>query len=144
MYIPFECVEHFGDGDDVNLKRKELLVVIFTVMALFVLSITTVLNHSFLLGLVLALAVPVAVKAVPAFRGRENPALFVVVTVIGLPINIAAVRTLIGRLSEATDTPLLTQILWGTILYFCATSIENIVIGIAGRLLCPRQVEIEL
>ncbi len=127
-----------------RLKRKRLLPAFLAVAALLALSVAAAMTRSLPLYLLLALSVPAAIKSVPAFKGRESLALFIVVTVVGLPINLAAVCALMERFIEDPDTPLLTQVLWGTVLCSCAASIENIVIGVVGRLLWPKQVEIEL
>ncbi len=75
-----------------RLKRKRLLPAFLAVAALLALSVAAAMTHSLLLYLLLALSVPAAVKSVPAFKGRESLALFIVGTVVGLPINLAAAR----------------------------------------------------
>lgn len=127
-----------------RLKRKRLLPAFLAVAALLALSVAAAMTRFLLLYLLLALSVPMVIKSVPAFKRRESLALFIVVTVVGLPINLAVVCALMERLVEDPDVSLLTQVLWGAVLCSCAASIENIAIGVVGRLLWPKQVEIEL
>lgn len=69
--------------------------------------------------------------------------MFVFVAIVGLPINICLSYTLVSE-ELVSSGFLIGDIVWGVLLFFIFTSIEEIVFGVIARMIWKKQYKIKI
>ena len=87
--------------------------------------------------LLLCTSIFLATAYVPLFKHRENLAVFLLVWLCGIPINLRLTVSIINFLE--LDYSVLYSIIYGSIVMLALFSIEEILFGIATRICWRRQ-----
>lgn len=108
----------------------------------FVLSTVVALHPSFFLLPLLILAHLFVMKLVPAFRGRENLWMFLVVSVSSIPLNIA-VLVFLNNQGFISGSFFLLGFTRCLMYYFVLLSVEEVVMGVITRMIWKKQNRLE-
>lgn len=108
-----------------------------------ILSITFLINHSWLVLLLCVLSLFVIIGVVPIFKRRESLYMFVFVGAAGIPINIRLSYWLVSE-ELISSGFLVGNILWGVLLCCVFFSVEEIVFGVVTRIIWKRQYKIKI
>lgn len=105
------------------------------------LSIVGVMRHSTILIVLLPITLFVTVALTPWARKRENIWMFLLVAVSGVPVNIIAIRWLLG-LSVFESHFFLLTLFRGVVLYIMLLSLEELMLGVVTRMIWKNQYKI--
>lgn len=95
-------------------------------------------DHSIWLALFAIVTLLMLLYVTPICRGRESLLTFLILTVMGFPVNIRFITYLWAN-EFLGDPFLLSGVLWSIVIIGILTSIEQIVIGTLVRALWPQQ-----
>lgn len=125
----------------VNKRTKRIQIALGVLPT--VLSVSFLVNHSWLFLLLCVLSLFIIVGVVPIFKRRESLYMFILVGIAGLPINIRLSYWLVSE-EFISSGFLVGDILWGAMLCCVFFSVEEIVFGIVTRFIWKKQFKIKL
>ncbi|MCM1392366.1 MAG: hypothetical protein NC185_06300 [Ruminococcus sp.] len=107
------------------------------------LSIAFVLRKSIVLLIVMIASMFLVIAVMPICRKMENMWMFLLVAMVGIPINIFVIYYII--LSDFLGIDFfIGKLLWSTLLYCIFFSIEQIIFGVLARIIWKKQRKIKL
>lgn len=124
----------------VNKRTNKIQIALGTLPA--ILSVSFLVNQSWLILLFCILSLFAIIGIVPIFKRRESLYMFILVGVAGLPINIRLSYWLVSE-EFISSGFWVGNILWGALLCCVFFSVEEIVFGVITRMIWKKQYKIK-
>ena len=121
--------------------NKKIQFSLGTIPTIF--SILFLVSGSWKYILLCVVSLFVIIGCLPLFKRRQSLYMFVFVAIVGLPINIWLACTLVSE-GLVSSGFLMGDIVWGTLLFFIFTSVEEIVIDLITRMMLKKQYKIKI
>ena len=127
----------------VSVNKRTNKIQLAIVSLPIILSVSFLVNQSWLILLFCVLSLFIIVGIVPVFKRRESLYMFILVGVAGMPINIRLSYWLVSE-EFISSGFLIGNILWGALLCCVFFSIEEIAFGVVTRMIWKRQYKIKM
>lgn len=124
------------------MKLISNLINISVLFLPLVFSAFSVVKKSALFGIISILLLFIIVLLVPLCKGNENIWMFFLSNITLLPINVMIIKSIISYINVGSG--IFSKIVTAILVYFVISQIQEIILGVAVRILKPNQIRFNI
>lgn len=122
------------------MKKKSRIISTMFFMSIMIPTVLSsfATHYTSVILLIITMVIMFLMLKIPIFKHRENLWMFVIATFATIPMNILLVK-IIGESSFFDYDNILSKVFSGFVIYAVLFAVEQIILGVATRLLYKRQ-----